>query len=153
MLFSFLKKKKTKAQPEVREEDRPEVIAAREYLDRTHPTLLGRTSEMAHFCGNYPFNYLESSQNGEYTRYHFCEGSDKRIIYIVLCDAEREKMIQLFKEKTADCDEEFTYKDSLKGMFVGEEVRHRFFSRDTVAFMSDDGDIWGLPILHSVDMD
>lgn len=148
-MFWFRKKKKTKAHPKVRKES-PEIIAAREYLNKMHPTLLPRDGSW-----NQPFNYIESSQNGEYTRYHFCEGLDKRIIYIVLSNKEREGIIQLFKGKTADCGEEFIYKDSLKGMFVGENVQHRFFSShsEKVAFMSDNGEIWLPPILHSEDMD
>ena len=147
-------RKKTNAQPEVRKESL-EVIAAREYLDKTHPTLTGRDSAIARLGGHAPFNYLGCSKNGKYTRYHFCEGLDGRIIYIVLSNEEREKIIQLFKEKTAGSGEEFIYKDSLKGMFMGEKVRHRFFSscREQVAFMSDDGEIWVPPILHDEDMD
>ena len=157
-MFLFRKKKKEIKQPKLRQ-DSPEVIAAKEYLDKTHPTLLGRDSTIAHICGNYPFNYLESSQNGEYTRYHFCQGVNKRIIYIVLSDEEREKIIQMFTEKMKDLfpnyADEFVYKDSLKGMFVGEQVKHRFFhrSRENVAFMSDSGNIDFPPILHSEDMD
>lgn len=151
-MFWLRKKKKTNAQSKVRE-DSPEVIAAKEYLDRTHPTLTGRGSAIAGICGNEPFNFLGCSKNGEYTRYHFCEGLDKRIIYIVLCDEEREKIIQLFKERNTNCNVEFRYKDSLKGMFVGENVRHRFFHSGIVAFMSDDGEITFPNIIHSEDMD
>ena len=157
-MFLFKKKKNTDARQKVRENS-PEVVAAREYLDKTHPTLTGRDSPIATMCGHKPFNYLECSKNGEYTRYHFCEGSDKRIIYIVLCDEERKKMIQLFndtmKENVEYYEGEFIYKDSLKGMFVGEEVKHCFFSccRNEVAFMSDDGDVEFSPILQSEDME
>ena len=155
MFGLFRRKQKTNSQPKVRQNS-PEVIKAKEYLDRTHPTLIGRGSAIAGLCGNEPFNYLESSQNGEYTRYHFCKGSDKRIIYIVLSDEERKKIIQLFAEKMKEkYEEEFIYKDSLKGMFVGEEVRHRFYftRRRALAFMSDEGAIWFPPILASEDME
>ncbi len=158
MYFLFSKKKKTNANKKVRKNS-PEVIAAKEYLDRTHPTLNGRDSNSAAICGNYPFNYIGCSQKGEYIRYHFCEGMDKRIIYIVLSNEEREKIIQLFtekmKQKVKNYEGEFIYKDSLKGMFVGEEVKHRFFSKfhKDVAFMSDDGNIEFPPILESEDMD
>lgn len=150
----FRKKKKPNTQPKVRKES-PEVIAAREYLHKTHPTLTGRDSPIAGLCGHEPFNYLGCSKNGEYTRYHFCKGLNKRVIYIVLSNKEREKIIQLFKKKTGENGNGFIYKDSLKGMFVGENVQHRFFSsgRKRVAFMSDNGEISVPPILHSEDMD
>ena len=157
-MFPFKKRKNTNASPNTRE-DSPAVIAAREYLDKTHPTLTGRDSDIAALCGNEPFKYLGCSQNGEYTRYHFCKGSDERIIYIVLCNEEREKVIKLFtdkmKEMVKNYQEEFIYKDSLKGMFVGENVKHRFFSnrRNAVAFMTEDGEIDFPPILESEDMD
>lgn len=157
-MFLFHKKKDTNAKQNVREYS-PEVIAAREYLEKTHPTLIGRDSAIAVICGNAPFKYLGCSQNGLYTRYHFCEGADERIIYNVLCDEEREKIIRLFndtmKEKMENYNEEFTYKDSLKGMFVGEEVKHRFFSNSSkeVAFMSDNGEINFPTILQDEDMD
>ena len=59
------------------------------------------------------------------------------------------------KENFDDYDGEFVYKDSMKGMFIGEEIKHRFFSnrRRAIAFMSDDGDIDFPPILESEDMD
>ena len=157
-MFLFKKKKNTNVSPKIRK-DSPEIIAAREYLDKTHPTLTGRDSAIAAICGNKPFKYLGCSRNGEYTRYHFCEGSDERIIYIVLCDEEREKIIALFKdvmkEKVENYDGEFIYKDSLTGMFVGEEVKHRFFSSRSgvVAFMSEDGNIRFPTILQDEDMD
>ena len=51
--------------------------------------------------------------------------------------------------------EEFRYKDSMKGMFIGEEVRHRFFTNRgrEVAFMSDDGRIEIWHVLQDEDMD
>lgn len=137
----------------------PEVIAAKNYLDMTHPTLLPRNSSMASIVGHPPFNYVGSSKKDSYTRYHFYEGCDSRLTYIVLCAEEREKIIELFNEKMKenfdDYDGEFVYKDSMKGMFIGEEIKHRFFSnrRRAIAFMSDDGDIDFPPILESEDMD
>ena len=38
----------------------PEVIAAKNYLDMTHPTLLPRNSSMASIVGHPPFNYVGS---------------------------------------------------------------------------------------------
>lgn len=154
-MFLFGKRKKTNAQPKVRK-DSPEIIAAREYLERMHPTLLPRDGGW-----NKPFNCIGISQNGQYTRYHFCEGLDKRIIYIVLQNEEREKVIQVFEEKVKEqvpnCKKEFIYKDSLKGMFIGEEVKHRFYTTGTgrrlLAFMSDDGNIQFPPIIESENMD
>ena len=40
----------------------PEVIAAKNYLDMTHPTLLPRNSSMASIVGHPPFNYVGSSK-------------------------------------------------------------------------------------------
>ena len=153
----FSQKRKSIKQPKLRK-DSPEVIAAKEYLDKTHPTLIGRDSNISHLCGNYPFYYIENSQSGKYTRYHFCQGNDKRIIYIVLCDEEREKIIQLFAEKMKEkypfYNHDFIYTDSLKGMFIGDNIRHRFFSSHTnmTAFMTDEGDIWLPIILRDEDM-
>lgn len=154
----FLKKKNSNVSLKPRK-DTPEVIAAKEYLDMTHPTLLPRNSNMAGLVGHPPFNYVGSSKKDSYTRYHFYEGCDSRITYIVLCDEEREKIIELFNEKMKEnfdnYDGEFIYKDSLKGMFVGEDIKHRFFSncRRAIAFMSDDGNIDFPPILEGEDMD
>lgn len=132
-------------------------IAAKNYLNKTHPTLLPR--ESGSLFAHPPFNYVGCSKKDSYTRYHFIEGSDNRIIYIVLCDEEREKIIQLFTDKMKEMEEnyqkEFIYKDSLQGMFVGKDVKHRFFSerRKAIAFMSDYGEIEFMPILESEDMD
>ena len=128
--------------------DSPEVLKAKEYLESTRPKLIGKDSPIANLCGNYPFTYVGCSQNGEYTRYHFCEGTNKKIIYVVLSDEEKEKIIQLFSEKMKKLikndNETFTYTDSLKGMFVDEEINHRFYSihHKTFVFMSDFGNIW-----------
>jgi len=157
-MFLFRKKKSSNASSSKKvRKDSPEITAAKEYLNKTHPTLLPRDSSS--LFAHPPFNYVGSSQKDSYTRYHFSEGSDTRIIYIVLCDEERNKVIKLFtdkmKEMVENYQEEFIYKDSLKGMFVGENVKHRFFSnrRRAVAFMTDDGEIDFPPILDSEDMD
>lgn len=137
--------------------DSPEITAAKEYLNKTHPTLIPR--ESGNLLAHPPFNYVGCSRQDSYTRYHFIEGDDTRIIYTVLCDEEREKVIKLFdskmKEGLENYQEEFIYKDSLNGMFIGENVKHRFFSnrRKVVAFMTDDGDINFPPIIESEDMD
>jgi len=157
-MFLFRKKKSSNASssPKVRE-DSPEITAAKEYLNKTHPTLIPRESR--NICARPAFKYVGCSQKDSYTRYHFSEGTDTRIIYIVLCDEERDKIIKLFndkmKEMVENYQEEFIYNDSLKGMFVGENIKHRFFSnrRRAVAFMSDDGNINFPPILESEDMD
>ncbi len=137
--------------------DSPEIIAAKEYLNKTHPTLLPRASTT--LFTEPPFNYVGYSKKDSYKRYQFIEGSDTRIIYIVLCDEERDKVIKLFtdkmKEMVENYQEEFIYKDSLKGMFVGKNVKHRFFSNRhrAVAIMTDDGKIEFQPIPGSEDMD
>ena len=129
-MFSFFKKKKveTQANPNVRKES-VEVIAAEAYLNKTHQTLLKRGS--TDFASRGEFNFIGTSQNGEYTRYHFCEGNDQRIIFVVLCEEERNKSIQMFKEEMRkqypNITGTFMYLDSMKGMFIGEEVKHRFF--------------------------
>jgi len=145
----FCKKKKTECE-EVPTENSPEVIAAREYLEKTHPTLIPRESKW-----NTPFNYIGCSQNGEYVRYKFYEGFDQKNVYIVLSDKERDKIIELFNEKAVEYDDEFTYEDSLQGMLVGEKVKHRFLSSryNIFAFMSDDGDIQFPNIIHEESVD
>lgn len=157
-MFLFRKKKGSNANSSKKvRKDSPEITSAKEYLNKTHPTLLPR--ESGNLLAHPPFNYVGCSQKDSYTRYHFSEGTDTRIIYTVLCDEERKKIIELFntqmKEVVENYQEEFIYKDSLNGMFVGETVKHRFFSNchKTVAFMTDDGDIDFPPILESENMD
>ena len=157
-MFSFFKRKKieTEANLDVRKES-VEVIAAKAYLNKTHPTLLKRGSMDLAARGE--FNFIGASKNGEYTRYHFCEGYDQRIIFVVLCEEERDKIIQLFREKMRkqypNITGTFMYLDSMKGMFIGEEVKHRFFLNHfrRVAFMSDDGEIHLPIVLRDEDMD
>ena len=157
MLF-FLKRKKTeKAELEQKgQKETREVVNARKLLETAHPTLLPRGgSAISRLCGCDSFNYLGTSQHGEYTRYHFCEGGDKRIIYIIPCEEEIKKIIQLFGEKIPKDKDEFAYVESAKGMFIGETVRHRFYSTKYRAWahMDDDGNISIPPILNSEDMD
>ena len=155
----FFRKKKKTEKVESKSKGRketPEVVNARKLLEAAHPTLLPRDgSAMSGLCGCEPFNYLGSSQHGEYTRYHFCEGLDKRIIYIIPCKEEIEKLIQLFREKMPEDKDEFGYVESAKGMFIGETVRHRFYSPKYKAWahMDDDGNIAIPPILNGEDMD
>ncbi len=157
-MFLFFKKKGPNviSSKKVRK-DSPQITEAKEYLNRTHPTLLPR--ESGSLIAHPPFKYVGCSQQDSYTRYHFSEGNDTRIIYIVLCNEEREKIIKMFNDKMKEMienfQEEFFYKDSLKGMFVGENVKHRFFSnrRRAVVLMTDDGNIDFSTILESEDMD
>lgn len=118
-MFSFRKKKSPDSNASSSRnarKDCPEITAAQEYLNKTHPTLFPR--ESGSLFAHPPFNYVGCSQKDSYTRYHFSEGTDTRIIYIVLCDEEREKIIKLFngkmKEVVENYQEEFIYKDSLK---------------------------------------
>ena len=154
----FRKKKKTEkveSKSKARKET-PEVVNARKLLEAAHPTLLPRDgSALSGLCGCEPFNYLGSSQHGEYTRYHFCEGVNKRIIYIIPCKEEIEKLIQLFGEKMPKDKDEFGYVESAKGMFIGETVQHRFYSPKYKAWahMDDDGNIAIPTILNGEDMD
>ena len=148
-MFLFRKKKK-ETKPLLFRKDHPEVIAAQKFLEETHPTLIPRR-DFNVLCGREPFNYIKSSRNGSFVRHHFCEGVDTRIIYIALSPEEREKVIQTFKEKLGDDNVEFIYKDSLKGMFIGNEVKHRFFINDRVAFMSDNGEVEFPKVLQEVD--
>ena len=154
----FKKKKKTEkveSKPKSRKET-PEVANARKLLEAAHPTLLPRDgSALSGLCGCEPFNYLGSSQHGKYTRYHFCEGVNKRIIYIIPCKEEIEKLIQLFGEKMPKDKDEFGYVESAKGMFIGETVQHRFYSPKYKAWahMDDDGNIAIPTILSGEDMD
>lgn len=139
----------------------PNVAKAKKYLDETHPTLLDRDSIQANRLGIYPFHYIGCSRHDEYTRYYFCQGSDKRIIYVWLSNEERKKIIQLFtqkmKEKFKNYKDEFKYNDSLslKGRFVGRNIMHRFYSNQhrTIVFMSDNGDISSVPMVDDADDD
>lgn len=153
MCFFRKKKKIEKVESKLKgRKETQEVKNARKLLEAAHPTLLPRDGSL---WGRQPFNYLGSSQHGEYTRYHFCEGLDKRIIYIIPCKEEIEKLIQLFREKMPEDKDEFGYVESAKGMFIGETVRHRFYSPKYKAWahMDDDGNIAIPPILNSEDMD
>ena len=138
-------------------ENSPEIAKALEYLNKTHPTLIPR--ESGNLFARPPFKYIGCLKKDSYTRYHFSEGTDTRIIYIVLCDEERNQVIKLFNDKIREMienyQEDFIYKDTLKGMFIGEKDTHRFFSNQhhAVAFMTDDGNISFPPILESEEMD
>lgn len=154
----FRKKKKTeKVESKLKcREETLEVINARKLLEAAHPTLLPRDgSTISGLCGCYPFNYLGSSQHGEYTRYHFCEGFESRIIYIIPCKEEIEKLIQLFGEKIPKDKDEFRYIESAKGMFIGETVQHRFYSvrYRAWAHMDDEGNISFPTILNGEDIE
>lgn len=151
----FFRKKKKTEEVESKAKGRketPEVVNARKLLEAAHPTLLPRDGSL---WGRKPFNYLGSSQHGEYTRYHFCEGLDDRIIYIIPCKEEIEKIIQLFGEKMPKDKDEFSYVESAQGMFIGETVQHRFYSSKYKAWahMDDDGNIAIPPILNGEDME
>lgn len=125
----------------------PAVARAKQYLEELYPSLVSKYSSKVNLCGIYPFNYKGISQEKGYVRYLFIEGTDERITYVVLTDEERENIIQLFtnkmKEKNKEYNNSFIYKGSLKGMFVGEEPKHRFYCPNckTWAFMSDEGEI------------
>lgn len=156
-MFFFKKKKNEKVESKFKGRKKtPEVVNARKLLEAAHPTSLPRDgSAMSRLCGCEPFNYLGSYQHGEYTRYHFCEGLDKRIIYIIPCMREIEKLIQLFGEKMPKDKDEFGYVESAKGMFIGETVQHRFYSSKYKAWahMDDDGNIVIPTILNGEDME
>ena len=132
----------------------PEVRKARKYLEKLYPELPRKII----FEKDTTFNFIEACLYGEYIRYHFCEGKNDRIVFIVLSDEELEKVIQLFNEKLKEKVKnvgDFKYMGSLKGMFVGNECKHRFLCDNSklLAFMSDDGDIDFPYILESEDMD
>ena len=132
----------------------PEVRKARAYLEKLYPALQKKSI----LKRNFTFNFIEATKNGEYVRYHFREGNDCRLTFIVLSDKEIEKVSQLFKEKfkeKVDNVEDFTYIGSLKGIFIGYDCKHRFLCESSrlLAFMSDDGEIDFPYILEPEDMD
>ena len=131
-MFGLFKKKKENAKKEVRES--PEIAKARKYLESTHPT-------HSFLYGEQPFHYIETSEKDEFKRYHFYQGLDKRLIYVVLSDEERNEITNVFKEKMGDS---YAYQDTI---ILGNGIQHRFYRpkafNTSITFMTDDGEIWG----------
>ena len=131
-MFGFFKRKnknaKGNAKKEVRES--PEIAKARKYLESVY--------------GKKVFNYVKTSEKGAFKRYHFLEGYDDRLIYVVLSDKERNDIIKAFKEKMGDS---YAYKDTILSSMTGNVIQHRFYrpksSNTSITFMNDDGEIWG----------
>lgn len=131
-MFGFFKKKNKNvndnAKKEVRES--PEIVKARKYLESVY--------------GERAFHYMETSEKGAYKRYHFYQGLDERLIYVVLSDEERNEITKAFKEKMGDS---YAYQDTILSSMTGNVIQHRFYRpkafNTSITFMTDDGEIWG----------
>lgn len=131
-MFGFFKRKNKNvndnAKKEVRES--PEIAKARKYLESVY--------------GERAFHYMETSEKGAYKRYHFYQGLDKRLIYVVLSDEERKEITKAFKEKMGDS---YAYQDTILSSMTGGVIQHRFYRpkafNTSITFMTDDGEIWG----------
>lgn len=134
-MFKFFKKKKEYEKKNLREN--PEITKARKYLESIHST-------KSLLYGEEPFHYIETSQKGEFKRYHFCKGMDKILVYVVLSDQERNEIEKIFKEKMGA---KYVYKDTILCPMMGSGFQHRFYRPETfntsITFMSDEGEIWG----------
>lgn len=137
-MFKFFKKRNKNvngnSNKEVRES--PEIAKARKWLESVHH------SES--------FTYMKTTQKGNFKRYYFYPGIDKRYIYVVLSDEERNEIIKAFKEKMGDS---YAYQDS---MLLGT-IQHRFYRpkafNTSITFMTDDGQIWGGNFSMDEDLD
>lgn len=138
-MFGFFKKKNgdvdANAKKKVRES--PEIAKARKYLESIHST-------HSFLHGEQPFYYIETSEKGGFKRYHFYQGLDKRLIYVVLSDQERNEITKAFKEKMGDS---YAYKDTILSSMTGDVIQHRFYRpgsfNTSITFMTDEGEIWG----------
>lgn len=114
--------------------ERLKIAKSRKYLESTHSTYNV-------FDGEQPFHYIETSKKGSFKRYHFYQGLNKTLIYVVLSNKERKKIIRYFKEKMGDS---YEYKDTI---VMGGVIQHRFYRpqdyNTSITFMIDDGEIWG----------
>lgn len=148
-MFSSLKKKNRDVDGNVKEKVResPEIVKARKYLESIHST-------HSVLRGEQPFHYMETSEKGNFKRYHFYQGLDKRIIYVVLSDEERSEITKSFKEKMGDS---YAYQDTILSSMIGNVIQHRFYQPEafntSITFMTDDGKIWGGNFAMDIDMD
>ena len=134
-MFENLKRVKDIGNRKTREDS--EITKARKYLESIHST-------HSFLDGEKPFHYVETSKNGEFKRYHFYQDLDKRLIYVVLSDKERNEIEGIFKEKMGDG---YAYQDTILSSMVGNVIQHRFYRpksfNTSITFMTDDGKIWG----------
>ena len=138
-MFRFFKRKtkdvNDNAKKKVRES--PEIAKARKYLESIHST-------HSFLHGEQPFHYMETSEKGAFKRYHFYQGLDKRLIYVVLSDEERKEIIKAFTEHMGAS---YAYKDTILCCMTGNVIQHRFYRPNSyntsITFMTDDGEIWG----------
>lgn len=140
----------SKKKPNVRYDSLEEVIKAREFLEENHSGLLQNDDKTKR-----TFIYIGGSIYEGHKRYHFFLNGNKKIIYIAISAEEREKVIELFKEKVESYADSYTYIDSAIGMIPNQKVYHRFYSEKLrmFAYMPDEGNIQIIPFLESEDMD
>lgn len=149
-MFAFLKRKSGCTQNTGCESR--EIAKARKFLESTHRTYFPM-DEYWTGDGTRPFHYVETSQKGDFKRYHFYQGIDERLIYVVLSDKERNEITKVFRDKMGYS---YAYKDSISTK--GSGIQHRFYrpnSHNTsITFMDDDtGKIWGGHFAMDEDME
>lgn len=110
-----------------------DILKARQYLDKTYSTIFPREGDIFESS-----TYIRSYNNGKYIRHEFYEGEDRRTVFIVLSDEERDEIIAKFAKKVGD---EFYYNGTIRGMGIGDETVHRFFCNKRLMLMYDDGTI------------
>lgn len=103
-MFGFFKMRNKNANDNAKKEVResPEIAKARKYLESVY--------------GERAFHYMETSEEEAYKRYHFYQGPDKRLIYVVLSDEERNEITKAFKEKMGDS---YAYQDTILSSMTG----------------------------------
>lgn len=143
-MFGFFKKKNGNAKKEVRRN--PEIAIARKYLESIHST-------HSYLYGEQPFHYIETSTKGDFKRYLFYQGLDKRRIYVVLSDQERNEITKAFKKRMGDS---YVYQDTILSSLTGNVIQHRFYRpgvlNTSITFMTDEGKIWGGNFAQDEDM-
>ena len=106
----------------------PEIKEARKFLEAVY--------------GERAFHYVETSEKEGFERYHFYEGRDKRVIYVVLSYEERKKIRRAFEEKMGNL---YVYHDSIISSCTGMRIQHRFYIpgkfQTSITWMNDDGEI------------
>ena len=125
--------------------NRADVKSAQERLQMAYLSFIGNDEDGIVIPASFVF--IKVTRKKESKRYYFYMKESPKTIYVVLGQKERQKIKDLFKQKSGD--EKFIYKSSLE---IQKQLLHLFVQNGTnmAALMSEEGDIKYLPALESV---
>lgn len=130
-MFKFFKTKERNIDPKLNND----IDNALAYLIKSHEGLN---------TGNGEFVYVNIVEYNGFIRFLFRKEDDNNLLYVVLSEQERNKIIRTFHQEMG---KNYAYIDSVLSKELGQTVQHRFYvpnSFDTsFTFMSDNGHIWG----------